>query len=92
MPTFASCAIRYRLDASGPATFLVDCDDDGDGELRVYARGELGASVPRPRVSALLAEPGSRWVPASGDIVLDEAAAMPGGDPHGFDSGRAEHA
>lgn len=65
-PTTA-CAIRYRLDGSGPAAFLVDCD----GEMRVYARGGLGGVMPRGRLLALLAERGCRWVPASGTIQLD---------------------
>jgi len=84
-----ACAIRYRLDGSGPATYLVDCD----GELRVYARGVLGGSMPRPRVSALLAEPGSRWVPATGDVLLDEwTASVPTGDTAASDAAHAGHA
>ncbi len=62
-----ACAIRYRLDGPGPATFLVDCD----GELRVYARGLLGGVMPAGRVLATLADRGCRWVPASGTVLLD---------------------
>ncbi len=62
-----ACAIRYRLDGPGPATFLVDCD----GELRVYARGVLGGVMPASRVLATVADRGCRWVPAAGRILLD---------------------
>jgi hypothetical protein len=76
-----ACAIRYRLDGPGPATFLVDCD----GELRVYARGVLGGVMPASRVLATLADRGCRWVPASGQVLLDrddaggEASPPPSG-------------
>lgn len=72
-PTSTACAIRYRLDRPGPAAFLVDCA----GELRVYARGELGGALPRSLVQALLAERGSRWIPASGSLLLDFADERP---------------
>jgi hypothetical protein len=62
-----ACAIRYRLDGPGPAAFLVDCE----GELRVYARGVLGGSMPRNRLLALLAERGCRWVPAGGSVEVN---------------------
>jgi hypothetical protein len=62
-----ACAIRYRLDGPGPAAFLVDCE----GELRVYARGVLGGTMPRNRLLALLAERGCRWVPAAGSVELN---------------------
>lgn len=62
-----ACAIRYRLDGPGPATFLVDCD----GVLRVYARGVLGGVMPAGRVLATVADRGCRWVPASGRVLLD---------------------
>jgi hypothetical protein len=65
-----ACAIRYRLDGPGPATFLVECE----GELRVYARGMLGGVVPRSRVLASLATHGVRWTPAVGEIQLDLSA------------------
>lgn len=61
------CAIRYRLDGPGPATFLVECN----GELRVYAKGALGAAVPQSRVLASLASRGVHWIPAVGEIELD---------------------
>ena len=62
-----ACAIRYRLDGPGPATFLVECD----GELRVYARGVLGGAMPRSKVLASLADRGVHWTPAAGEIELD---------------------
>ena len=68
-----ACAIRYRLDGPGPATYLVDCD----GQLRVYARGVLGGVMPASRLLAVLADRGCRWVPATGEIALD----LPVGDP-----------
>ena len=71
-----ACAIRYRLDGPGPATFLVDCD----GELSVYARGVLGGVMPASRVLATLADRGCRWVPASGQVLLDADGAA-GDDP-----------
>ncbi len=61
------CAIRYRLDGPGPATFLVECP----GELRVYAKVALGAAVPRSRVLASLASRGVHWIPAAGEIELE---------------------
>ena len=65
-----ACAIRFRLDGPGPATFLVECD----GELRVYTRGVLGGVVPQSRVLASLAARGVRWIPAVGEIELDLSA------------------
>lgn len=65
-----ACAIRYRLDGPGPAAFLVDCD----GRFHVYARGTVGGALPTPRVLALLADRGCRWVPAGGDIDVDQSA------------------
>lgn len=62
-----ACAIRFRLDGPGPATFLVECD----GELRVYARGVLGGAMPRSKVLASLADRGVHWTPAAGEIELD---------------------
>ena len=62
-----ACAIRYRLDGPGPATFLVECD----GEFRVYARGVLGGAMPRSKVLASLADRGVHWTPAAGEIELD---------------------
>ncbi len=66
----AACAIRFRLDGPGPATFLVECD----GDLRVYTRGVLGGVVPKSRVLASLAARGVRWIPAVGEIELDLSA------------------
>ena len=83
-----ACAIRYRLDGPGPATYLVDCD----GQLRVYARGVLGGVMPASRLLAVLADRGCRWVPAYGPVDLDElgqagidrerASSLPADPPH----------
>ncbi len=62
-----ACAIRYRLDGSGPATFLVDCG----GQLRIFTRGTLGGIVPRGQLLALLAESGCRWVSGQGTVEID---------------------
>jgi len=62
-----ACAIRYRLDGSGPATFLVDCG----GQLRIFTRGTLGGIVPRGQLLALLAESGCRWVSGHGTLEID---------------------
>ncbi len=70
-----ACAIRYRLDGPGPAAFLVDCD----GAIRVYARGVLGAALPSDRLLALLADRGSRWLPATGAVEIDDPL-LPAGD------------
>ena len=67
-----ACAIRYRLDGPGPATYLVDCE----GQLRVYARGTLGGVMPASRLLAVLADRGCRWVPASGSVELAEPAEV----------------
>ncbi len=67
-----ACAIRYRLDSSGPATFLVDCD----GQLRIFTRGSLGGVVPRSLLLALLADSGCRWVPGQGTVEV-EATELP---------------
>jgi len=64
-----SCAIRYRLDGPGPGAMLVDC---GHG-LRLVAREGLEGTMPQARLLAMLAERGLRWVPASGEVVVDEA-------------------
>lgn len=65
-----ACAIRFRLDGPGPATFLVECE----GDLRVYTRGELGSVVPQSKVLASLAARGVRWIPAGGELELDLSA------------------
>lgn len=72
----AACAIRYRLDGPGPAAFLVECD----GRLRLYTRGVLGGVMPKSRLLAVLAERGCRWVPATGEVVL-EAIGAEGEEP-----------
>jgi hypothetical protein len=66
-----ACAIRYRLDGSGPATYLVDCE----GEYRIYARGALGGAVSQAQLLGLLASRGCRWVPASGELPLPRREA-----------------
>jgi len=80
-PTATACAIRYRLDGPGPAAFLVDCD----GELRVYARGNLGGVMPRGQLLAHLAARGCRWVPASGsvEVALDAERSDAEPEPRG---------
>lgn len=68
-----ACAIRYRLDSSGPATFLVDCD----GQLRIFTRGSLGGVVPRSLLLALLADSGCRWVPGQGTVEIEATESLP---------------
>jgi len=67
-----ACAIRYRLDGPGPATYLIDCD----GEYRLYARGSLGAAITRPQLLGELASRGCRWVPASGEVSPADPAVV----------------
>lgn len=62
-----ACAIRYRLEGSGPAALLVDCE----GQLRIYTQGVLGGTMPRTRLLAILAERGCRWIPANGEVDVD---------------------
>jgi hypothetical protein len=61
-----ACAVRYRLDGSGPATYLVDCE----GEYRIYTRGALGGAMSQPQLLGLLASSGCRWVPATGVLPV----------------------
>ncbi len=70
-----ACAIRYRLEGSGPAALLVDCE----GRLRIYTQGVLGGTMPQNRLLAILAERGCRWEPADGevDVELPEETAFP---------------
>lgn len=63
----STCAIRYRLNAPGPSAFIVDCS----GGMRMYTRGTLGAKMPDGYVNELLGARASRWVPASGELILD---------------------
>jgi hypothetical protein len=65
------CAIRYRLDGPGPAAFIVECD----GRYHLYTRGSLGAALPDYSLTAMLAARGYRWVPATGDLILDQRRA-----------------
>jgi hypothetical protein len=72
----SACAIRYRLEGSGPSALLVDCD----GQLRIYTQGVLGGTMPRGRLLAILAERGCRWIPATGQVDVDlseEARPLP---------------
>lgn len=62
-----ACAIHFRLDGSGPAALLVDCE----GQLRIYTQGVLGGTMPRSRLLAILAERGCRWIPANGEVDVD---------------------
>ena len=63
-----ACAIRYRLDGSGPVTYLVDCD----GSYHLYTRGTLGEPLSAGQIAALRA--GRRWVPAVGELVVGRPA------------------
>lgn len=68
-----ACAIRYRLDGPGPATYLVECD----GMFHLFTRGALGAALPAYRLPLLLDSRAQHWVPATGDLRLeDQAGAM----------------
>lgn len=60
------CAIRYRFDGPGPASFIVQCGD----ELRVYCRGVLSGPISDRQVTAMLAGPRCRWVVASGELIV----------------------
>ncbi len=61
------CAIRYRFDGPGPASFLVEYA----GILRVYCRGVLSAPLSDGQVKALLTDPKRHWVAASGELVIE---------------------
>jgi hypothetical protein len=63
----STCAIRYRLDGPGPAAFIVECD----GRYHLYTRGALGAALPDYSLTAMLGARGYRWVPASGDLIME---------------------
>jgi hypothetical protein len=67
----STCAIRYRLDGPGPAAFIVECD----GRYHVYTRGALGAALPDYSLTAMLGARGYRWVPASGDLIMERRRA-----------------
>jgi hypothetical protein len=69
----STCAIRYRLDGPGPAAFIVECD----GRHHLYTRGALGAALPDYSLTAMLGARGYRWVPASGDLILDRRRPAP---------------
>jgi hypothetical protein len=63
----STCSIRYRLNAPGPSAFIVECN----GGMRMYTRGTLGGRMPDGYALALTASRASRWVPASGELILD---------------------
>ena len=63
----STCAIRYRFDGPGPASFLVE----HGGALRVYSRGVLSDSLTDGQVRTLLADRTRRWVAASGELVIE---------------------
>ena len=69
----STCAIRYRLDGPGPAAFIVECD----GRYHLYTRGALGAALPDYSLTAMLGARGYRWVPASGDLIMEPRRATP---------------
>ncbi|MDP9472899.1 MAG: hypothetical protein M3Q71_19935 [Chloroflexota bacterium] len=69
-----ACAIRYRLDGPGPATYLVECE----GMYHLFTRGGLGAALPAHRLPLLLDSRAQHWVPATGDISLGDQADIPG--------------
>ncbi len=69
-----ACAIRYRLDGPGPATYLVECE----GMYHLFTRGGLGAALPAHRLPLLLNSRAQHWVPASGDINLGDQADFSG--------------
>jgi hypothetical protein len=66
-------AIRYRLDGPGPAAFIVECD----GRYHLYTRGALGAALPDYSLTAMLGARGYRWVPASGDLIMEPRRPAP---------------
>lgn len=66
-----ACEIRYRLGGSGPSALLVDC---GHG-LRLVTSGVMEGTMPKMRLLAILAERGCDWVPAVGEVLVDDAAA-----------------
>ena len=72
-----SCEIRYRLEGQGPAALLVDC---GEG-LKLYTSGVMEGKMPRARLLAILAERGCDWVPASGQIDVEESLRHPQAAP-----------
>lgn len=58
----------------------------------MYTRGKLGARMAEPYMHALVGAGASRWVPASGELILDieledegsvawQAAAVPSASP-----------
>ena len=69
----STCAIRYRLDGPGPAAFIVECD----GRYHLYTRGALGAALPVNSLTAMLGARGYRWVPASGDLIMEPRRPAP---------------
>lgn len=63
----STCAIRFRLNAPGPSTFIVELN----GGMRMYTRGTLGGRLPQQYALELATSSGNQWVPASGELILD---------------------
>ena len=63
----STCAIRFRLNAPGPSTFIVELN----GGMRMYTRGTLGGRLPEQYALSLTTSTGNNWVPASGELILD---------------------
>ena len=63
----STCAIRYRFDGPGPASFLVE----HGGVARVCCRGVLSAPLTDGQVRAMLGDGHRRWVAATGEVLLD---------------------
>lgn len=66
-----ACEIRYRLEGPGPSALLVDC---GHG-LQLVTSGVMEGTMPHARLLAILAERGCDWIPATGQVIVDERNA-----------------
>jgi len=64
----STCTIRYRLDAGGPAVFVVEASDG----YHFYSHGQLGPVLPGERLPQLLASRSRRWVKASGTVSVSD--------------------
>jgi hypothetical protein len=64
----STCAIRYRLDAGGPAVFVVEASDG----FHFYSHGQLGPAIPGERLPMLLSSRTHRWVQATGHVTLTD--------------------
>jgi hypothetical protein len=84
-----TCAIRYRFDGPGPSSFIVQCGD----ERRVYCRGMLSGPISDEQVTGMLAGRRSRWVAASGELMLpSDVRGWPSLLPPGIDTNATESA